>query len=65
MLKIIILIFLGLEILSRAMALGNDDLRNKMATMLEDTAKDFRLNGSKIKMSLAVWILFFIAVLLC
>ena len=54
MLKIIILIFLGLEILSRAMALGNDDLRNKMAMMLEDTAKDFRLNGSKTKMSLAV-----------
>lgn len=65
MLKIIILIFLGLEILSRAMALGNDDLRNKMATMLEDSAKGFRLNGSKTKMSLAVWILFFIAVLLC
>ena len=65
MLKIIILIFLGLEILSRAMALGNDDLRNKMAMMLEDTVKDFRLNGSKTKMSLAVWILFFIAVLLC
>ena len=65
MLKIIILIFLGLEILSRAMALGNDDLRNKMAMMLEDTVKDFRLNGSKTKMNLAVWILFFIAVLLC
>lgn len=65
MLKIIILIFLGLEILPRAMALGNDDLRNKMATMLEDTVKDFRLNGSKTKMNLAVWILFFIAVLLC
>lgn len=63
MLKIIILIFLGLEILSRVIALGNDDLRNKMAMMLEDTVKDFRLNGSK--MNLAVWILFFIAVLLC
>lgn len=65
MLKIIILIFLGLEILSRAIALGNDDLRNKMAMMLEDTVKDFRLNGSKTKMNLVVWILFFIAVLLC
>ena len=65
MLKIIILIFLGLEILSRVIALGNDDLRNKMAMMLEDTVKDFRLNGSKTKMGLAVWILFFIAVLLC
>lgn len=43
MLKIIILIFLGLEILSRVIALGNDDLRNKMAMMLEDTVKDFRL----------------------
>lgn len=65
MLKIIILIFLGLEILSRVIALGNDDLRNKMAMMLEDTVKDSRLNGSKTKMNLAVWILFFIAVLLC
>lgn len=65
MLKIIILIFLGLEILSRVIALGNDDLRNKMTMMLEDTVKDFRLNGSKTKMNLAVWILFFIAVLLC
>lgn len=65
MLKIIILIFLGLEILSRVIALGNDDPRNKMAMMLEDTVKDFRLNGSKTKMNLAVWILFFIAVLLC
>ena len=65
MLKIIILIFLGLEILSRVIELGNDDLRNKMAMMLEDTVKDFRLNGSKTKMHLAVWILFFIAVLLC
>ena len=65
MLKIIILIFLGLEILSRVIALRNDDLRNKMAMMLEDTVKDFRLNGSKTKMSLAVWILLFIAVLLC
>lgn len=65
MLKIIILIFLGLEILSRVIALGNDDLRNKMAMMLEGTVKDFRLNGSKTKMNLAVWILFFIAVLLC
>lgn len=65
MLKIIILIFLGLEILSRVIALGNDALRNKMAMMLEDTVKDFRLNGSKTKMNLAVWILFFIAVLLC
>lgn len=65
MLKIIILIFLGLEILSRVIALGNDDLRNKMAMMLEDTVKDFRLNGSKTKMKLVVWILFFIAVLLC
>ena len=65
MLKIIILIFLGLEILSRVIALGNDDLRNKMAMMLEDTVKDFRLNGSKTKMNVAVWILFFIAVLLC
>ena len=65
MLKIIILIFLGLEILSRVIALGNDDLRNKMAMMLEDTVKDFRLNGSKTKRNLAVWILFFIAVLLC
>lgn len=65
MLKIIILIFLGLEILSRVIALGNDDLRNKMAMMLEDTVKDFRLNGSETKMNLAVWILFFIAVLLC
>lgn len=65
MLKIIILIFLGLEILSRVIALGNDDLRNKMAMMLEDTVKDFRLNGSKTKMNLAVGILFFIAVLLC
>jgi hypothetical protein len=65
MLKIIILIFLGLEILSRVIVLGNDDLRNKMAMMLEDTVKDFRLNGSKTKMNLAVWILFFIAVLLC
>lgn len=65
MLKIIILIFLELEILSRVIALGNDDLRNKMAMMLEDTVKDFRLNGSKTKMNLAVWILFFIAVLLC
>lgn len=65
MLKIIILIFLGLEILSRVIALGKDDLRNKMAMMLEDTVKDFRLNGSKTKMNLAVWILFFIAVLLC
>lgn len=65
MLKIIILIFLGLEILSRVIALGNDDLRNKMAMMLEDTVKDFRLNGSKTKMNLVVWILFFIAVLLC
>jgi hypothetical protein len=65
MLKIIILIFLGLKILSRVIALGNDDLRNKMAMMLEDTVKDFRLNGSKTKMNLAVWILFFIAVLLC
>lgn len=65
MLKIIILIFLGLEILSRVIALGNDDLRNKMAMMLEDIVKDFRLNGSKTKMNLAVWILFFIAVLLC
>lgn len=65
MLKIIILIFLGLEILSRVIALGNDDLRNKMAMMLEDTVKDFRLNGSKTKMNLAVWILFFITVLLC
>lgn len=65
MLKIIILIFLGLEILPRVIALGKDDLRNKMAMMLEDTVKDFRLNGSKTKMNLAVWILFFIAVLLC
>lgn len=65
MLKIIILIFLGLEILTRGMALGNDNLRDKMATMLEESAKDFRLNGSKTKMGLAVWILFFIAVLLC
>lgn len=65
MLKIIILIFLGLEILSLVIALGNDDLRNKMAMMLEDTVKDFRLNGSETKMNLAVWILFFIAVLLC
>lgn len=65
MLKIIILIFLGLEILSRVIALGNDDFRNKMAMMLEDTVKDFRLNGSKTKMNLTVWILFFIAVLLC
>jgi hypothetical protein len=65
MLKIIILIFLGLEILSRVIALGNDDLRNKMVMMLEDTVKDFRLNGSKTKMNLVVWILFFIAVLLC
>lgn len=65
MLKIIILIFLWLEILTRSMALGNDNLRDKMATMLEESAKDFRLNGSKTKMSLAVWILFFIAVLLC
>lgn len=47
------------------MALGNDNLRDKMATMLEESAKDFRLNGSKTKMGLAVWILFFIAVLLC
>lgn len=65
MLKIIILIFLGLGILSRVIALGNDGPRNKMAMMLEDTVKDFRLNGSKTKMNLAVWILFFIAVLLC
>lgn len=54
MLKIIILIFLGVEIFLRLMALKNDTLRNNIAAVWEENALDFRLNGSKSKMSLAL-----------
>lgn len=65
MLKIIILILLGVEIFLRLMALKNDTLRNNIAAVWEKNALDFRLNGSKSKMSLALWIMFFILILIC
>lgn len=65
MLKIIILIFLGVEIFLRLMALKNDTLRNNIAAVWEENALDFRLNGSKSKMSLVLWITFFVLILIC
>lgn len=65
MLKIIILILLGVEIFLRLMALKNDTLRNNIAAVWEENALDFRLNGSKSKMSLALWITFFVLILIC
>lgn len=65
MLKIIILIFLGVEIFLRLMALKNDTLRNNIAAVWKESARDFRLNGSKSKMNLALWIILFVLILIC
>lgn len=65
MLKIIILIIFGLELLCRVCALTNDNLRSKMADMLKESSEDFRQNGNKTKLSLVYWALLFIGILLC
>lgn len=63
MLKLIILILLGLELVARLISFHYEDVREQIALGLQQNAEDFKVNGPKTRTVLAVYFILFILIL--
>lgn len=63
MLKLIILIWLGLELIARLVSFHYEDVREHIVLGLQQNVEDFKVNGPKTRTALAVYFILFILIL--
>lgn len=63
MLKLIILIWLGLELIARLISFHYEDVREHIVLGLQQNVEDFKVNGPKTRIALAVYFILFILIL--
>lgn len=63
MLKLIILIWLGLELIARLISFHYEDVREHIVLGLQQNVEDFKVNGPKTRTALVVYFILFILIL--